>query len=476
MSERAKENYRCRQCRNWFSIELPNTVFCSKCKRKLANPVRYSKAGEHFPRFLKVGGIIFAVLVFLVGLNVLVEFVSPTQKQPQNEAPPVTSTFQPEAKPAPASYSDVKYIDGKVVLVLDGDTIIVLDSDNKQFTVQLEAIDAPELKQEFGNEAKRNLAELLDGQAVRVIYTKISKHGLVTGKVLIDSEDVNLQQIKDGFAWHYTAQTVQSENELRIYSNAQSAAQYSETGLWATSDPTPPWEFRKLTAVNSDFDDKILGDKTSLIYFWKGCKDFSKISKKNRVVFAHTDEAKAAGYRAAQDCSTPAPVPETQLDEDYDQPLDLEANKYEPVPLATPQIIYEERVETNPTPFSVGMPSPTPSYLENERMPSVTENRLPTALCNDGTYSYSLNNQGTCSNHGGVARWLDRTTSESIDQNYPTTNQSSDSSVSVRGYYRRDGTYVAPYWRSKADGTTSNNWSTRGNINPYTGKRGTRRP
>ena len=29
-----------------------------------------------------------------------------------------------------------------------------------------------------------------------------------------------------------------------------------------------------------------------------------------------------------------------------------------------------------------------------------------TALCNDGTYSFSQHRQGTCSYHGGVAKWL----------------------------------------------------------------------
>lgn len=28
-----------------------------------------------------------------------------------------------------------------------------------------------------------------------------------------------------------------------------------------------------------------------------------------------------------------------------------------------------------------------------------------TALCNDGTYSFSQSRRGTCSHHGGVARW-----------------------------------------------------------------------
>lgn len=30
-----------------------------------------------------------------------------------------------------------------------------------------------------------------------------------------------------------------------------------------------------------------------------------------------------------------------------------------------------------------------------------------TALCDDGTYSFSQTHSGTCSHHGGVARWLD---------------------------------------------------------------------
>ncbi|HYG80046.1 MAG TPA: DUF3761 domain-containing protein [Pyrinomonadaceae bacterium] len=29
-----------------------------------------------------------------------------------------------------------------------------------------------------------------------------------------------------------------------------------------------------------------------------------------------------------------------------------------------------------------------------------------TALCRDGTYSFSQSRRGTCSRHGGVARWL----------------------------------------------------------------------
>ena len=43
----------------------------------------------------------------------------------------------------------------------------------------------------------------------------------------------------------------------------------------------------------------------------------------------------------------------------------------------------------------------------------------------------------------------------------------------VNGYYRSNGTYVAPYERSHADGTVTNNYSYQGNTNPYTGASGT---
>jgi hypothetical protein len=50
---------------------------------------------------------------------------------------------------------------------------------------------------------------------------------------------------------------------------------------------------------------------------------------------------------------------------------------------------------------------------------------------------------------------------------------SSSSSTHVRGYTTKKGTYVAPHERSKADHDFSNNWSTKGNTNPTTGKAGT---
>ena len=45
----------------------------------------------------------------------------------------------------------------------------------------------------------------------------------------------------------------------------------------------------------------------------------------------------------------------------------------------------------------------------------------------------------------------------------------------VNGSRRSDGTYVQPHHRSDRDGNPCNNYSHRGNVNPYTGERGYQR-
>lgn len=48
--------------------------------------------------------------------------------------------------------------------------------------------------------------------------------------------------------------------------------------------------------------------------------------------------------------------------------------------------------------------------------------------------------------------------------------------ASVRGYTKKNGTYVAPYQRTNPNSTKMDNYSTKGNVNPYIGKPGTKDP
>jgi hypothetical protein len=50
----------------------------------------------------------------------------------------------------------------------------------------------------------------------------------------------------------------------------------------------------------------------------------------------------------------------------------------------------------------------------------------------------------------------------------------SRSDHTISGYTRSNGTYVRPSHATNPDTTRNNNYSTKGNVNPYTGKYGTK--
>lgn len=44
--------------------------------------------------------------------------------------------------------------------------------------------------------------------------------------------------------------------------------------------------------------------------------------------------------------------------------------------------------------------------------------------------------------------------------------------VRTRGYMRKNGTYVAPSYRSSPNKVKFDNYSSKGNVNPYSGRKG----
>lgn len=49
---------------------------------------------------------------------------------------------------------------------------------------------------------------------------------------------------------------------------------------------------------------------------------------------------------------------------------------------------------------------------------------------------------------------------------------SASAAKKVGGYMKKNGTYVQSYYKSDSDSYKFNNYSTKGNSNPYTGKKG----
>lgn len=75
-----------------------------------------------------------------------------------------------------------------------------------------------------------------------------------------------------------------------------------------------------------------------------------------------------------------------------------------------------------------------------------------------GGHSYSYGSSGYSSSHGYSGSY------NSSGEHY------------VQGHTRRDGTYVEGHHQTNPNSTQYDNWSTKGNVNPYTGKEGTKEP
>lgn len=139
-----------------------------------------------------------------------------------------------------------KDFSGKVIRVIDGDTIKLLTEDNHTHRVRLAFIDTPEIGQAYGQRARKNLLQLIEGQQVRIKVKDIDHYGRVIAQVCLLQEDINLAQIKKGYAWHYQyyAKRGQSPEDYSLYAKAEQAAKEAHLGLWREKHPIPPWKYR----------------------------------------------------------------------------------------------------------------------------------------------------------------------------------------------------------------------------------------
>lgn len=137
-------------------------------------------------------------------------------------------------------------LQGKVVGVADGDTITVLDATNTKHKVRLQGIDAPEKAQAFGQKSKQSLHELVHSKQVTIEFQKKDQYGRTLGKVLLNGNDICLEQIKLGMAWHYKPyESTQPKEDRAQYRQTEQDAKAGKVGLWNDKNPVPPWEFKR---------------------------------------------------------------------------------------------------------------------------------------------------------------------------------------------------------------------------------------
>jgi len=127
---------------------------------------------------------------------------------------------------------------GTCVDVVDGDTIVV-QVEGTLRTVSLAAVDAPELGQPFGDEARDLTAELVLDREVAVEPAPGGSADVVVGRVVIGDTDLAVTLLEAGLAWH---DAIHDSQEQLVIQHIM--ARSAKRGLWSEANPVAPWQWR----------------------------------------------------------------------------------------------------------------------------------------------------------------------------------------------------------------------------------------
>jgi len=231
-------------------------------------------------------------------------------------SPSIASLATPVTSAAAQPLNPPNTFSAKVTNITDGDTVDVVGSDNATYAIRLAGIDAPEHDQAFGTQSTQHLTSRIAGKTVTLDCENERSYGRLICKILLpNGEDIDLDQVKAGMAWHYKQyQDEQGPADREAYATAECTAMKSKLGLWSDPHPIQPQDFRHGTNSPLLLDPKgcrtssepssgaVVGNSRSHIFEWPGCPYYSDISPDNRVPFPSPQAAEAAGYRPAHNC------------------------------------------------------------------------------------------------------------------------------------------------------------------------------
>lgn len=202
-------------------------------------------------------------------------------KNEPSEARPATTVVEPTKPP--------KEFEAKVMKVIDGDTIKVVDRDFQTLGIQLNGVDAPELKQDFGPEARDALAKRLHEKVVRIVIASRDELDRIAGEVFESGESINVWVIAQGYGWYnHKYDTDEAKSE------AETEARSATKGLWASEKPVPPWVWK-----NPPDDGRLYTQGNGTRYHCGSCETLDGRRK------AITLEDAIKNYKPCQRCNPP---------------------------------------------------------------------------------------------------------------------------------------------------------------------------
>lgn len=131
-------------------------------------------------------------------------------------------------------------LDGLVSDVHDGDSI-TLAKLSESYRVRLVDIDAPELKQPFGQDSRTSLRELCLFKRATIDTQGEDRFGRTLARVSCAGVNANAAQVRRGMAWVFVRYAPKGSPLFAFQAEARNA----KRGLWSDPAPVAPWEYRK---------------------------------------------------------------------------------------------------------------------------------------------------------------------------------------------------------------------------------------
>ena len=146
--------------------------------------------------------------------------------------------------------AQAEVIRGGIVGIEAGDTLIV-QTEQEKFTAHLFAIDTPAICQEFGQEAKDMLSDVLIGKEAKIQFVEPEQDGQAEPmkfvQIAVGEIDVGLYLLERGYAWYDNRYASSLSADWRwAYEKSEQQAKAERIGLWSSIRPVPPWTWRKL--------------------------------------------------------------------------------------------------------------------------------------------------------------------------------------------------------------------------------------
>lgn len=143
------------------------------------------------------------------------------------------------------SIANAAELEGVVSEVGDGDSL-TLATPSASYKVRLVDIDAPELSQPFGKDARTSLRTLCLLKGAKMNSRGADRYGRTLARVTCAGVDANAEQVRRGMAWVFERYAPKRSPLHGLQDDARAQLR----GLWRDEAPVPPWEWRRVNRVD----------------------------------------------------------------------------------------------------------------------------------------------------------------------------------------------------------------------------------